>query len=284
MPELPEVEVLVRHLRPLVIERRICGVEVRRAKSVRPDTAAAFRARLIGGRIRALERRAKFLVFTLESRPLRAAFPLVGHLGMTGRMFLQPRRTALPKHAAVVLDLGGECLVFEDPRYFGRLSLDAAPLEQLGPEPLADGFAPADLRAVLGCSRQPIKVRLLDQQALAGVGNIYASEALFVAGIPPTLPCVRLGPKRVARLWRALRTVLQEAIDFGSTVPLNWSGQNGSDGLFYYGRDPAAPDYYEERLRLYGRQGKPCRVCGTAIRRRVLAARSTFSCPRCQPR
>lgn len=229
-----------------------------------------------------MERRAKFLVFALERSRPRERFPLLGHLGMTGRLYLQSDAKELPKHAAVVLDLGPEHLVFEDPRYFGRLSLDLAPLEKLGPEPLADKFTSVHLHTALGRSRQAVKVRLLDQACLAGVGNIYASEALFRAGIAPTLPCCRLGPKRVARLWQALRVVLQEAIDFGSTVPLNWSGPNGGDGLFYYGRDPAAPDYYDEQLRVYDRHGEPCRVCGAPIRRQVLAGRSTYSCPRCQ--
>jgi formamidopyrimidine-DNA glycosylase len=123
---------------------------------------------------------------------------------------------------------------------------------------------------------------LLDQSLLAGVGNIYASEALFRAGIAPSLPARRLTSAQVQRLWRAVRAVLREAIACGSTVPLNYAGQGKRDGLFYFGKAPGAPDYYEERLRVYDRAGKPCPKCGTPIKRRVQAARSTFYCPQCQ--
>ena len=114
------------------------------------------------------------------------------------------------------------------------------------------------------------------------MGNIYASEALFRAGVAPTLPARRLTGAQVKRLWRAVRAVLREAIACGSTVPLNYAGEGARDGLFYFGRAPGAPDYYEERLRVYDRAGQPCLACGTAIRRRVQAARSTFYCPHCQ--
>ena len=117
---------------------------------------------------------------------------------------------------------------------------------------------------------------MLDQSLLAGVGNIYASEALFRAGVAPTLPARRLTGAQIKRLWRAVRAVLREAIACGSTVPLNFAGEGARDGLFYFGRAPGAPDYYEERLRVYDRAGQPCPACGTAIRRQVQAARSTF--------
>ena len=207
---------------------------------------------------------------------------LVGHLGMTGRMYLLPAKTPLPRHAAVVLNLGRENFVFEDTRYFGRLTLDTTALGRLGPEPLDAEFAVAPFARALARSRQAIKVKLLDQSLLAGVGNIYASEALFRAGIAPTLPARRLTRPQVQRLWRAVRAVLREAIACGSTVPLNYAGAGVRDGLFYFGRAPGAAGFYEERLRVYDRAGRPCPGCGTPIRRRVQAARSTFYCPRCQ--
>lgn len=284
MPELPEVEVLVRHLRPLLLGRRIRGVEVRRAKTVRPDLPERFGQRLTGRRFVGLERRGKFIVFGLSAGAGWPVERLLGHLGMTGRLFLQPLPAPLPRHTAVVLDLGRHHLVFEDTRYFGRLTFAAARLDTLGPEPLAEDFTPADLAGALRGSRQPIKVRLLDQDALAGVGNIYASEALFVARIAPTTPAGRLGPVRVNRLWEALREVLSGAIAFGSTVPLNWAGEAGRDRLFYYGQDPAADGVHVERLRVYDRAGQPCPACGVSIRRTRLAGRSTFHCPRCQAR
>ncbi len=209
---------------------------------------------------------------------------LVGHLGMTGRMYLLPAKARLPKHAAVVLNLGRANFVFEDTRYFGRLTLDIRALEKLGPEPLGSEFTAERFGQALGRSRQAIKVKLLDQSLVAGVGNIYASEALFRAGLAPTLPARSLTRGQVKRLWHAVREVLSEAIACGSTVPLNYSGDGARDGLFYFGRAPGAPDFYEERLRVYDRAGRPCLQCGAVIKRRVQTARSTFHCPRCQRR
>jgi formamidopyrimidine-DNA glycosylase len=282
VPELPEVEVLVRHLAPLLMGRRIRGVEVRRERVIQPETAETFARALTGARFTSLTRRGKYLVFGLRAPGAGYEFPLIGHLGMTGRMYLQPARAALPRHCAAVLDLGRHRFVFEDTRYFGRLSLSADALDGLGPEPLSKDFTPATLATGLRRSRQAIKVKLLDQRVVAGVGNIYASEALFRARISPRRPASRLQPVEVRRLRAAIRTVLAEAIRFGSTVPLDCSGAAGGDGLFYYGQAAGTTDYYEERLAVYDRAGLPCRRCGAAVRRLVQAARSTFYCPRCQ--
>ena len=207
---------------------------------------------------------------------------MVGHLGMTGRMYVLPGQERLPKHAAVVLNLGREKFVFEDTRYFGRLRLDRSALRRLGPEPLGVEFTAQGFAKALGRSRQAVKAKLLDQSLVAGVGNIYASEALFRAGVAPTLPARRLTRTQVRGLWRAVRAVLREAIAGGSTVPLDFAGKGAGDKLFYFGRAPGVPDYYEERLRVYDRAGRPCPACGTPIRRRVQAGRSTFYCQRCQ--
>ncbi len=282
MPELPEVEILVRHLAPALVDRKIQDVEVRRAKSVRPGSPRSFRKNLRGARFLGLSRRGKYLVFTLRPATRRAPLTLLGHLGMTGRMYLLPAGAPLPKHAALVLNLGKENFVFEDTRYFGRLTLDAGAIARLGPEPLDGAFTVEGLARALKRSAQAIKVKLLDQGLVAGVGNIYASEALFRAGISPGLASRRLKPAQVRRLWRAIRETLAEAIECGSTVPLNYSGTGQRDGLFYFGRAAGASDYYAERLRVYDRQGEPCPNCGGAIRRRVQAGRSTFYCPRCQ--
>lgn len=284
MPELPEVEVLVRHLAPLVRDRRIRGVEVRRASVVAPTSIAALKRALTGARFTNLVRRGKYLVFSLCSRagPAEVEITLLGHLGMTGRMFIAQRRAPLPKHAAVVLDLGPQRLVFEDTRYFGRFTLDTAALTRLGPEPLGREFTLAAFSRALRRSAQAIKVKLLDQSLVAGIGNIYASEALFRARLSPRRAARRLRPAEVRRLRAAIRAVLREAVAWGSTVPLNLHGPASGDGLFYFGRDPATPDYYHERLRVYDRAGQPCAKCGAAIRRLTQAARSTYYCPRCQ--
>lgn len=282
MPELPEIEVLVRHLAPSLKNKTIRAVEVRRAKVLRPVSPAVFKRTLIGARFVGLSRRGKFLLFTLRPPRTGRRFVLVGHLGMTGRMYLQSADQALPKHAAVAFDLGKTKFVYEDTRYFGRLTLDTNAVARLGPEPLSAEFTVARLSAALRRSRQPIKVKLLDQSLVAGVGNIYASETLFWAAISPKISACRLTRRQVSRLWRALRTVLAEAIALGSTLPLDWAGRNERDGLFYFGRAPGTPDHYRERLRVYDRRGEPCPKCGARIECLVQAARSTFYCPRCQ--
>ena len=281
MPELPEVEVLVRHLRPLLIGKTIRKVEVRRARVVVPTPLSRFTRMLRGARILNLSRRGKYLLFELEARRHGPNFQLLGHLGMTGRMFLAPRNSVLPKHAAVVLDLGRARFIYEDPRYFGRLTLDSSGLEKLGPEPLDTSFFSDSFAAGLKRSRQTIKVKLLDQTLVAGIGNIYASEALFRARISPRLAACRLTRQQVKELWRAIRVVLADAVRRGSTIPLSFNG-GGKDGMFYFGRAPGTPDYYEERLRVYDRKGRPCVRCQTSIKRIVQAARSTFYCPQCQ--
>lgn len=282
MPELPEVEVLVRHLAPLVTGRTIRAVDVRRSRVLGATSEKELRTALRGATFSALSRRGKYLLFSLRARGRGEPVTLVGHLGMTGRMYLLARMAPLPRHAAVVLDLGRHRFVFEDTRYFGRFTLDAGGPAKLGPEPLEHGFTAEYLAAALKGSRQAIKVKLLDQTLVAGVGNIYASEALFRAGISPRVPANRLTRAQAIRLWRAIRRVLAEAIRRGSTVPLNFSGTGARDGLFYYGREGEAGVFFAERLMVYDRRGQPCRTCGTAIKRLVQAARSTFFCPVCQ--
>ena len=284
MPELPEVEVLVRHLQPLIRNKTIRGVRVLRAKVLGATSPAELKRALLGAKFTGLTRRGKYLCFKLHSRRRVKPVSLVGHLGMTGRMYLVRRHYALPKHAAVVLELGRENFVFEDTRYFGRFTLDGETLRKLGPEPLTDGFSAGYLSAALARSAQAIKVKLLDQTLVAGVGNIYASEALFRARISPRFPARELNAKQLQRLWRAIRDVLREAIRFGSTVPLHHGQRADGDRLFYFGRAAGALDYYEERLRVYDQEGQPCVRCSAAIRRIVQAARSTFYCPQCQGR
>lgn len=281
MPELPEVEVLARHLGPLVRGRKILDARILRTRVLRPTRPEEFQRQLRGATFVELSRRAKYLVFRLRANN-GAILILVGHLGMTGRMYLSPAKTPLPKHAAVVLNLGRENFIYEDPRYFGRLTLDTSSLAGLGPEPLTKEFTLEAFAAALKRSAQPIKVKLLDQSLVAGVGNIYASEALFRAGISPRLSARRLSPVQVKQLRQALRRTLADAIKRGSTLPLSYGGASDRDGLFYFGRAPGPADFYEERLQVYDRAGEPCRECGTTIRRLVQAARSTFYCPHCQ--
>jgi formamidopyrimidine-DNA glycosylase len=285
MPELPEVEVLVRHLGPLLKGKTIRAVEVRRPGILEPTSPERFRRSLRHATFTEVSRRGKYLLFHLRSEARtrkKRSFVLLGHLGMTGRMYLSPHKAELPKHTPVIIDLGNERFVFEDTRYFGRLTLDTSALEQLGPEPLHEEFTVELLTKLLARSVQPIKVKLLDQSLIAGVGNIYASEALFRSGIWPGTPARALTPVQVKKLWRSIRRVLTEAIKSGSTVPLNFSGEGKRDGLLYFGRNADTPKSYEERLRVYDREGKPCVSCGDPVSRIVQAARSTFYCMHCQ--
>ncbi len=299
MPELPEVEVLVRHLAPLLKGKTIRAVTVHREKVIRPGTTASLRRQLTGARFTGVERRAKFLVFELsksgqrlnatgQSRALRLPagsrqpIILLGHLGMTGRMYLQPAKAPLPRHAAVSFDLGRWRFIYEDTRYFGRLTTDTSSLAELGPEPLSEDFTATSFGTSLKRFTQAIKVKLLDQSLVAGIGNIYASEALFRAGISPRKAARRVSTAQVRALHQHIQEVLQEAIDCGSTIPLDFAGTSKRDGLFYYGQVEGSSRFYQERLRVYDRLGQPCVRCRTAIQHIVQAARSTYFCPQCQ--
>jgi formamidopyrimidine-DNA glycosylase len=282
MPELPEVEVLVRHLDPLLENQIIQSVTVQRAKILAPTPLEFFLSRLKQCRFSGLNRRGKYLLFNLQPPAPQPPFQMLGHLGMTGRLFLVPRGTPPPKHAAVVFHLRQHDLVFEDTRYFGRMTLDTTAIAKLGPEPWAGEFTEEYFAQRLKTRSQAIKILLLDQNIVAGVGNIYASEALHRAGLSPRKMGRRLNRPQVAKLLGSIQSILAEAIAFGSTVPLNWSSPDRSDKLFYYGKAPDAADFFEERLAVYDRQGLACRTCASKIRKIVQAARSTFFCPRCQ--
>ncbi len=258
MPELPEVEVVVRKLRRWITGKTIRDVSVRRLRVIAPTTEGELVRAINSARFVSLQRRGKYLVFRL--RRGKTNFTLLGHLGMSGDMYVLPREQQEPKHAAVVLGLGREKFVYEDTRYFGRFTLDTKPLEYLGPEPLGKDFELGAFAVALRRSSQAIKVKLLDQCLVAGVGNIYASEALFHAKINPRTPARKLRDEQIARLWKAIPAVLRHAIRFGTT----------------------RGDGYLERLTVYDRKGKPCRVCHTPIRRIIQGGRSTYFCPNCQ--
>jgi len=280
VPELPEVEVLVRHLNEVTRGKTIGVVTVHRPKIIRPTSLATFTKTLQGSKIRAVSRRGKYLLFDLKAAK-RPVVQLVGHLGMTGRMYMQPRKRALPKHTAVSFACGREAFVFEDIRYFGRLTLDASAIKALGPEPLTDAFDGCVLFAGLRNCRQAIKPKLLDQSLVAGVGNIYASEALWRAGILPRRMARRLTQAQCGQLAKTIREVLAEAIAFGSTVPLGFDGGGERDGLFYYGAANGG-EGFEERLCVYNCEGEPCMSCGEPVRKIVQAGRSTYYCGVCQ--
>ncbi len=272
MPELPEVETVRRSLEPHLVGRRVVAVEARPVRLREGIEPADWRARIEGTRFAALERRGKYLIAHGE----RAA--ALFHLGMSGRLVLARPQEPFAPHTHLVLRLeGGVEVRFIDPRRFGvAVVLDPAALAahpslaRLGPDPLR-GDAEGALAAA-GRSRSPIRSVLLDQRVLAGLGNIYANEALALARISPLRRADRVAPRRLAALAAAVRQVLTAALDAGGTTL--------RDGGFVN----AAGDggYFAVSLAVYGREGQPCAGCGGAIVRRVLAGRSAFYCPRCQ--
>ncbi|NPA30992.1 MAG: bifunctional DNA-formamidopyrimidine glycosylase/DNA-(apurinic or apyrimidinic site) lyase [Chloroflexi bacterium] len=273
MPELPEVEVIARALRqggrgaPAIRGARVREARVLWPRTVAEPTPAAFQSLWPGRTIVDVGRRGKFLRLYLDD-----GWHALVHLRMSGDLVVQPAGVALPRHARLYLDLDdGRRLVFNDPRKFGRwwLTRDpAAVLGHLGPEPLDPAFTPAILAQRLRGRRARIKALLLDQRVLAGVGNIYADEALHRAGLHPLRRAASLTAAEITALWRALRAVLQEGIARNGTS-IDWMYQGGA---------------YQQHLRVYGRHGQVCYTCGERIQRLRVAQRSTHFCPRCQPR
>jgi len=274
MPELPEVETIVRGLRPRLIGAKIAdvwtsGLALRLARPV--DRAALVRHGR-GARVTAVRRRGKYIVVDLQGSAGAAA--LLIHLGMSGRLRLQMRAASHDKHTHVVFRLDHDRdLRFVDPRRFGLVRavvrVDAVPeLRHLGPDPLTELDA-AGLARAMASSRAPLKAFLLDQRRVAGLGNIYVSEALHRAGVRPTT-AARRACGRAAALVDGIRAALEAGIaNRGTTLRDYVDGEGGA------GENQHA-------LLVYGRQGQPCHTCGEAIRRRVDAGRSTFYCLRCQ--
>ena len=270
MPELPEVETIVRGLRPALVDRSI-----RRVRVLRPDVLRqpprTFSARLRGRSVESVVRRGKNIVVGLTDDVV-----LVVNLGMTGRLMLA-RREAGITHPAVRFALdSGPTLVFDDVRRFG--ALEALTAEdwarrsgRLGPEPLSAGYTAKRLHADLSRSSSPIRSWLLDQRRVAGVGNIYANEALYLARVHPQRPARSVSESEALALYRAIRRVLRQAIRNRGTTLRNYRDASGSPG----GNAVA--------LLVYGRDGEPCADCSTKIRRSVFGNRSAFYCPRCQP-
>jgi len=265
MPELPEVETIRRSLEPHVAGRRILAAEFLCLRVLRGGDPDEMAARLAGRRVIALRRRGKFLLFELEGGLI-----LLVHLGMTGKL-LMGAEPGPHTHAIITLESGA--LLYDDSRQFGCLELhDSVParVARLGPEPLEVGFE--EFARGLRKRRTRLKALLLDQRFLRGLGNIYADEALFRARIHPFAVAARLGPERARRLYDAIVEVLGEAIAAGGSSISDYVDGNGRRGFF------------QTRHRVYQRTGEPCVVCGTPIRRTLVAQRGTHYCPRCQRR
>ncbi len=270
MPELPEVETVRRELVPLLTSRRITRVEIYWHRLIDRPAPEIFVQHLVGTSITALRRRGKYLIFDLDS----GEHWLI-HLRMTGQIYVRQAQAPIDAHthARVYLDDGG-VIHYRDQRKFGRFYLvrdEDQVVGDLGPEPLSEDWQPEDLAERIRGRRARIKTLLLDQRVVAGLGNIYADEALFLARIHPACEGGRLTEAQVRRLHRAIRQVLLEALR-----------ARGSTMSTYIPPSERRGEYQQQR-RVYRRKGQPCPVCGTPIEHMKLSGRSTYFCPRCQP-
>jgi formamidopyrimidine-DNA glycosylase len=268
MPELPEVETTVRGLRPVLEGQVLERVTLRRGDLRRPFPEGLGQ-HLTGARVIALGRRAKYGLVDTDRGDT-----LIFHLGMSGRWRIDPEE--LGKHDHFILETAKHRLALNDARRFGSLDLvptaelDAWPaFAALGPEPLGPDFTAAHLAAKFKDRIAPVKALLLDQRVVAGLGNIYVCEALFLSGIAPTRAAGTITKARLGKLVDAVREVLEAAIAAGGSTLRDYARPDGELG------------YFAKQWRVYGREGEPC-VCGGLVERRVDGGRSTFWCPRCQ--
>lgn len=269
MPELPEVETIRVGLERGLRGARIMSVAIREPRLRRRVDEAALHS-LVGRRIRGIARRAKYLLADVGDGRV-----WLMHLGMSGRLLLLPPQAAVGEHEHVRVSFDvGKVLCYRDPRRFGwmRVALRAEldEIANLGPEPLDGALDGAALRERLGATRRDIKAALLDQSVIAGVGNIYANEILFRAGVRPTRRCHRLRPAEVAAIAQSVRAVLAEAVRRRGTSFSDYFDSDGSQGTF------------QRALAVFDRTGGACRRCATPIKRRSQGGRSSFYCPQCQ--
>ena len=270
MPELPEVETTRRGISPFLVGQTVQTVTIRQ-RQLRWPIPAELDDALPGQIITAVNRRAKYVLLQT------AAGTALVHLGMSGSLRIMDCDTAWKKHDHVSIELNnGRCLRLHDPRRFGALLWTSAPVEQhpllqkLGPEPLGNNFNGPYLYELSRQRRTPVKLFIMDGTVVVGAGNIYASEALFMAGIDPRRAAGRISLARYEKLATAIRQVLQAAIAQGGTTLRDFVGGQGE------------PGYFKQYLRVYDRQGEPCRACQTPIRQIRLGQRSSYYCPHCQ--
>lgn len=265
MPELPEVETVVRGLRHPLVERTFISAQILWPNTLKTPTIPEFEARLPGQRIEAITRRAKYLQFHLSHGDT-----LFIHLKMSGNILVEPTDKVRHHHVRAVLGLdNGHELRFKDMRKFGRLYLTAEPMEvigKLGPEPLADEFTVEQFKALFEKRRGRLKPTLLKQEVIAGIGNIYADESCFIAQLDPRRPVDSLNEAELTRLYTAIRQALTHGIIH----------KGASLDAVYQGGE------FQNHFQAYGRTHQPCGRCGTEIQRIVLGGRSTHFCPNCQ--
>jgi formamidopyrimidine-DNA glycosylase len=272
MPELPEVEVIRRGLAPWLVGRRFLAVSMGDKRLRRQSSLEDLRRWVLGRRLNQLRRRGKYLLFDLEG-----GVTLLIHLGMTGRLLTGSPPWPALDHVHLVFQVeGGLDLWFQDIRRFGQIlvfppGVEPEPLAQVGAEPFDRKVTPVWLLEQARGRSRPIKNFLLDARVMAGIGNIYASEILFAAGLHPATPVKRLSLADWARVLGETRRILRRAIKRGGTTVSNYLNSRGETGLF------------QLELLVYGRAGEPCYRCGAPLARVVQAGRSSFFCPTCQP-
>jgi formamidopyrimidine-DNA glycosylase len=272
MPELPEVEVIRRGLAPHLPGLTVIRVTTGNLELRKPVPLARLQEWIVGNRITAVERRAKYLLFRMANNAL-----LVVHLGMTGKLVLVQTGTLSRKHDHLRFLLeGGLELRYNDTRRFGFIEvytpaeLQEDPFAKFGPEPFWEEFSATYLLGRARNRNQPVKCFLMDNTVVVGIGNIYASEILFFAGIRPEIPAAALDEKQWQRIVATSRTVLEKAIACGGTTISDFVNESGQSGCF------------QNELRVYGRAGQPCLSCQTPVSRAVISGRATFFCGQCQ--
>ncbi len=270
MPELPEVETTCRGIRPHLVSQEIRDVVVRQPK-LRWPVPENLSEELKGQRISSVGRRGKYLLIGCELGTV------IIHLGMSGSLKITVANRPPEKHDHVDLILNnGKCLRFRDPRRFGAILWTDEPvlehplLINLGPEPFDDKFSGEWLKRRAQGRRLPVKSFIMDGHIVTGVGNIYASEALFLAGVHPGCSAGAVSLARYQRLARGIRQILQSAIDQGGTTLRDFVNESGQ------------PGYFKQQLAVYGREGMGCQGCKSTIKKIVLGNRSAFYCPKCQ--
>lgn len=279
MPELPEVETVARLIAPRVTGRTIVSTHAGWLRSLGGPSLRDFDGSVRGATITRVGRRAKYIVLDLaRATPQGALVPagaLLVHLRMSGRLHVEPSDTPLGPYTRVALGLSDQhTLRFDDVRKFGRFTFTEDPratLAHLGPEPLEDDFTGAWLARALAGRQRQLKPLLLDQEFVAGLGNIYVDEALHEAKLHPLLPADRVTNAQAARLVAAIRMILSEAI-----------AREGSSFDTFYRTPEGQPGSYQDQFRVYGRDGRACRRCSATVQKFVVGQRGTHICPRCQ--
>ena len=274
MPELPEVELVTKALNQLVSNRKIIVAELLRARLAPFNPAAEFAEKLKDATINFVHRRGKHILFDLDNQQT-----LIAHLRMSGRFQLLPIERDLPKFTHAIFYFEDEMrLIFSDQRHFGFMRVvktanlyETKELKSLAPEPFSDDFNSKYLRETLKTSRRNVKEFLLDQTKVLGLGNIYASETLFLARINPNISANEVSARKSNILFEKIREVLAESIAHGSTMNVN---PENIDGSYYSG--------FESHWRVYDREKEPCINCETPIKRIAHGGRSTYFCPKCQ--